>query len=108
MESCGWNIARGWKRMKYRDLDNIGSDADDEGWLFWHIVSFIVFFFFCPDLSHLFLSLSVCFTNLTPGTSLIDSYRDYDLRLKEGAFLMLYFCFRDYQRSKLRDPPPRQ
>ena len=53
MESCGWNITRGWKRMKYRDLDNsylnadvnIGSDADDEGWLFWHIVSFIVFFF---------------------------------------------------------------
>ena len=39
--------------MKYRDLDNsylnadvnIGSDADDEGWLFRHIVSFIVFFF---------------------------------------------------------------
>ena len=69
--------------MKYRDLDNsylnadvnIGSDADDEGWLFWHILSFIVFFF-CPDLSHLFLSLSVCFTNLTPGTSLIASYRD--------------------------------
>ncbi|XP_022809604.1 uncharacterized protein LOC111346591 [Stylophora pistillata] len=39
IDSCGWNIARGWKRMKYADLDNIylgtdvniGSDADEEG-----------------------------------------------------------------------------
>ena len=46
IDSCGWNIARGWKRMKYADLDNIylgtdvniGSDADEEGGLFWYIV----------------------------------------------------------------------
>ena len=41
--------------MKYRDLDNIGSDADDEGWLFWHIVSFIIFFFLKTSLPFIFV-----------------------------------------------------
>ena len=55
MDSCGWNIARGWKRIENTDLDNsylttdvdIGRDADDEGWLFWHIELFIMLF--SPD-----------------------------------------------------------
>ena len=61
--------------MKYRDLDNIGSDADDEGWLFWHIVSFIIFFFF-QDLPYLLFLFLLRFTNLKPKTSLIASYGD--------------------------------
>ena len=56
--------------MKYRDLDNIGSDADDEGWLFWHIVSFIVFFFFLPrPLSPFFVAFGL-FYQLNPWNKL--------------------------------------
>ena len=40
--------------MKYRDLDNIGSDADDEGLLFWHIVSFIISLFLKTSLTFFF------------------------------------------------------
>ena len=61
--------------MKYRDLDNIGSDADDEGLLFWHIVSFIISLFLKTSLTFFFLFL-LRFTNLTPKTSLIASYGD--------------------------------
>ena len=58
--------------MKYRDLDDIGRDADDEGWLFWHIVSFMIFFFLKTSLTFFCLFL-LCFTNLTPKTRL-DSF----------------------------------
>ena len=62
--------------MKYRDLDNsylnadvnIGSDADDEGWLFWHIVSFIVFFLPRP-LSPFFVAFGL-FYQLNPWNKL--------------------------------------